>query len=154
MLTVLDSSIFSSPAQTLVNPVNTAGVSGKGLALEFKRWFPQNQRLLLSRIGTEFRIGDILLWCPPYSPVWIVNFPTKTTWKQPSKLQYIEMGLERLQAAMKFQNSYRRIESLAFPLLGCGLGGLKREDVQPLIEEFAVSCPVPVYLHVFGDDHQ
>ena len=61
MLTYLSSSIWASPAQTLVNTVNVVGAMGKGIALEFKRKYPdmyQRYRELCE--AKEFKAG--MLW--------------------------------------------------------------------------------------------
>ena len=124
--------IFTSKCNYLVNPVNTIGVMGKGLALQFKQHFPKNflqyQRacnngsLIPGRILINYENGK-----------YIVNFPTKKHWKDDSKLEYIISGLNNLKRNA-IENS---IKSIAFPPLGYGLGKLSWEKVEPLILDFA-----------------
>lgn len=125
-------SIFDLDVEALVNPVNCVGVSGAGLAREFGRRFPDNDRLykqacasgritpgrgLITETGTE-------------SPRYIVNFPTKRHWRNPSRLEDIETGLANLHRELRRRN----IRSVAMPALGAGLGGLQWHEVQRLIE--------------------
>jgi len=127
MLTYVTGDLFESPAQTLVNTVNTVGVMGKGIALRFKQIYPEMfakyQELCESG---QFTIGQLYLWRTPNK--WVLNFPTKEHWRRPSKLQYIEAGLE------KFVEGYQDagISSIAFPPLGCGNGELDFDEVRPL----------------------
>jgi O-acetyl-ADP-ribose deacetylase (regulator of RNase III) len=125
-----DWTVFDPPVQTIVNTVNCVGVMGKGLALEVKKRFPVvylKYRRACER-GT-LDIGKLQLVKTPAT--WILNFPTKRHWRFPSKLADIEAGLK------KFASTYKRrgITSVAFPPLGCGAGGLKWEDVKPVMEK-------------------
>ena len=142
MIVYLRTSIFVSPAQTLVNTVNTVGVMGKGIAKEFRSRFPQmfsEYRHLCE--GKELNTGDLHLWRGESN--WVLNFPTKTTWRRPSKIEYIEKGLE------KFVSSYRElgITSASFPPLGCGNGNLDWEQVNPIMHFHLSKCDIPIYIH-------
>ncbi|MCB4805632.1 O-acetyl-ADP-ribose deacetylase (regulator of RNase III) [Methylobacterium brachiatum] len=142
MITYLRTSLFESPAQTLVNTVNTVGVMGKGIAKEFKDRYPamyaEYRRVCMNG---ELTIGRLQLWRG--NDHWILNFPTKTTWRQPSKIAYLERGLET------FSKSYKQmgISSVAFPPLGCGNGNLDWWDVKPLMENFLQPLEITVYIH-------
>ena len=120
MITYIDSSVFDSPAQTLVNTVNTVGVMGKGIAKEFKSRYPimykEYRRLCDDK---QLQVGNLHLWRSDNR--WVLNFPTKTTWRRPSELAYVEQGLH------KFVNYYMDlgISSISFPPLGCGNGNLE-----------------------------
>lgn len=142
MLNYVATNLFSSPAQTLVNTVNTVGVMGKGIAVEFKERYPDMFRAYqkLCKNGT-LDIGKLHIWRA--SDHWIVNFPTKTTWKKPSELQYIKDGLET------FVNCYRemKISSISFPPLGCGNGNLEWKNVKPVMEAYLRNLEIPVYIH-------
>jgi O-acetyl-ADP-ribose deacetylase (regulator of RNase III) len=146
MLTYRDDSIFDSPAQTLVNTVNTVGVMGKGLALAFKQRYPQMYPIYRQRCreGT-FTVGRLQLWRGPDH--WVLNFPTKEHWANPSRLPYLEAGLDR------FLKTYvgQQITSIAFPRLGCTNGGLDWEgQVRPLMESRLRDVPIPVYIHLWA----
>lgn len=135
-------SIFTSNAQTVVNTVNTVGIMGKGLAAEFKKRYPdmyERYRELCKK--GEFKIGQLWLW--KATDQWILNFPTKQHWRQPSKISYVEAGLQ------KFVETYqaRGITEISFPRLGCGNGGLDWKDVKPLMEHYLKRLPINVYVH-------
>ncbi|MGB7589902.1 MAG: macro domain-containing protein [Terriglobia bacterium] len=126
-----DWTVFDAPVQTIVNTVNCVGVMGKGLALEVKNRFPVVYLKYRKACESEtLDIGKLQLVKTPAT--WILNFPTKRHWRFPSKLADIEAGLK------KFAWTYKRrgITSVAFPPLGCGAGGLKWEDVRPLMEKY------------------
>lgn len=138
MITYLKGDIFSSPAQVLVNTVNTVGVMGKGVALEFKKRYPEMfsayERVCKAK---QLEIGKLFLWKGPEK--WVLMFPTKVHWRNPSKIEYIEAGLQ------KFSATYadKGITSAAFPRLGCGNGGLDWKQVQPLMEQYLKICQFP-----------
>lgn len=143
MITYLKGDIFSSPAQVLVNTVNTVGVMGKGVALEFKKRYP-DMFYTYERVCSQksLDVGKLLLW--KGEDKWVLMFPTKKHWRNPSRLEYIEAGLQ------KFVSTYadRGITSVAFPRLGCGNGGLDWKFVQPLMERYLKPLPIPVYIYV------
>jgi O-acetyl-ADP-ribose deacetylase (regulator of RNase III) len=122
--------LFDAPVRALVNPVNCVGIMGKGLALTFKTQFPE----MFADYETACRNGKLkpgLLHTWQLSDGrWIVNFPTKSHWKGPSKLEYIDAGLPVLADFIQMN----AIESIAIPALGCGLGGLDWRIVKPRIE--------------------
>jgi O-acetyl-ADP-ribose deacetylase (regulator of RNase III) len=127
--------MFASKAEALVNPVNTVGVMGKGLALAFKKKFPDNfaaYRDAALAPGTMFVFDR-----SPRTPRWIINFPTKRHWRDPSRIEDIRSGLVDFVA----QLVARDIESVAVPALGCGLGGLAWTDVRPLIADACRAIP-------------
>lgn len=116
---VENGNIFNSDCQYLVNPVNTVGVMGKGLALDFKNKFPDNFKKYRKYCKSgEFTVGKLLIISENNKK--IVNFPTKLHWKNKSEINYILEGLEKLKTAIEKYN----IKSIAMPKLGCGLGGL------------------------------
>jgi O-acetyl-ADP-ribose deacetylase (regulator of RNase III) len=133
MITFVTGNLLDAKVEALVNTVNTAGVMGKGLALQFKKAFPANNKAYeaAAKVGNieigkmfVFEAGGIVL------PRYIINFPTKRHWRSPSKLDYIESGLRDLVKLIRD----RKIRSIAIPPLGAGLGGLAWRDVSPLIE--------------------
>lgn len=143
MITYVTGSLFTSPAQVLVNTVNTEGVMGKGIALQFKRAFPEMfaeyQKLCESG---EIAIGK--LWLFKGSPnKWILNFPTKRFWRQPSRIEYLTAGLT------KFVEEFDQLKiySIAFPALGCGNGELDWKEVKPLMEQYLQRLPADIFIH-------
>lgn len=144
MITYVAGSVFSSPAQVLVNTVNTQGVMGKGVAAEFKRIYPE--MFAQYRALCELNKIDVgVLWIYKTSHKWVLNFPTKKHWRNPSKPEYIEAGLR------KFYDKYSQlgIHSIAFPALGCGNGGLDWESVvKPIMEKYLKRLPIDVFIHL------
>lgn len=135
--------ILKSQAQTLINTVNCVGVMGKGIALEFKRRFPD----MFEDYAERCRRKDVKLGIPyvfkTMFPPQIVNFPTKDHWKAVSQISDIEKGLQYLLAHYKEWG----ISSLAIPPLGCGNGQLEWRDIGPLIYKYAKQMNIPVELY-------
>ena len=143
MLKYVKGDIFNSPAQVLVNTVNTVGVMGKGIALSFKKKYPEMFTTYRKACDKhQLIIGKLMLWYGPDH--WILNFPTKEHWRNPSKMEYIEKGL------MAFQRKYAdyNITSIAFPKLGCGNGELDWKQVKPLMERYLKELPIDVYIYL------
>ena len=132
MITYVTGDIFDSSAEALVNPVNTVGVMGKGLARQFKERYPGNYLRYKEACAVgQVRLGRMLI-TPAESqtgPRLIVNFPTKQHWKDRSHLYDIRAGLIDLVRVIRKEH----IRSIAVPALGAGLGGLDWSDVRPLI---------------------
>jgi len=148
MIIYVRTNIFESNAQVLVNTVNTVGVMGKGLAHAFKKLYPDMFKSYQNLCETgQLNVGN--LHCYKTVNKWVLNFPTKKNWRSPSKLEYIEMGLK------KFVSEYDKlgITSVAFPLLGCGNGGLDWErEVKPLMEKYLKTLPIEVFIHTTNKD--
>lgn len=122
--------IFTSKAQTIVNTVNCEGVMGAGIALECRLRYPlMFQRYL--QLCSEGLLSPGKLWIWRSDQRWVLNFPTKTSWKQPSRMEYLEAGLEKLVTTWQQQG----IQSLAFPLLGADRGALPPDHVVALMEQ-------------------
>ena len=144
MITYLEGDLFSSPAQTLVNTVNTVGVMGKGIALEFKKRYPAMYEQYKKYCDDKsLTIGKLMLWRDEPDH-WLLMFPTKTTWRKPSDLSYIEAGLKKFVATY----SDKGITSAALPRLGCGNGGLNWKDLKPLMEQYLEPLSIPCYVYL------
>ena len=133
MITFKQGNLLDAPMEALVNTVNTVGVMGKGIALMFKEAFPENFHTYedASKRG-EVRVGQMFVTESSRleGPRWIINFPSKKHWRNPSKLEWITAGLEDLRRVV----NEKGIHSIALPPLGCGNGGLDWADVRPEIE--------------------
>ena len=134
MITFRQGDIFQDDSEALVNPVNCVGAMGKGLALEFKRKFPDNFR----EYARECRNGrmkpgrmSVFKTYRHEAPHYIINFPTKRDWRNPSRMEDIRAGVQAL--AQEIRN--RGIKSIAIPALGSGLGQLPWEQVRKAIKE-------------------
>jgi O-acetyl-ADP-ribose deacetylase (regulator of RNase III) len=139
--------LLESQAEALVNAVNSVGVMGRGIALQFKEAFPENFKAYAAACKRdEVRPGRMFVFetGAPTGPRYIVNFPTKVHWRGKSRLEYIESGLEALAGEVRERN----IRSIAIPPLGAGLGGLAWSEVRPLIERAMAELPdVDVEVH-------
>lgn len=125
--------LLASPAQALVNTVNTVGVMGKGIALQLKKRFPVNFKIYEKACNAgDVKIGRMLVVRENTleGEKVIINFPTKTEWFKKSQYGYIEEGLKDLVRVI----NECKISSIAIPPLGCGNGGLKWEKVKEMME--------------------
>lgn len=146
-LTIKTGNIFASQSQTLVNTVNCDGVMGAGIALEFKLRLPE----MFDRYAEHCRagrinIGSLWLYKPPADAReqrWALNFPTKRHWKYPSKVAYLEAGLEKFLATYQEKG----IQSIAFPLLGATNGGLDEDESLAVMRRYLSQCDIPVEIY-------
>ena len=147
MITYVIGDIFQSPAKVLVNPVNTAGVMGKGLAHDFKRFYPDMFNLYRDICqDDQFEVGNLLLYKSLHK--WVMNIPTKKHWRAKSRTEYLEAGLKKFTTIYSEYN----IVTISFPALGTGAGGLGWEaDVRPLMEHYLHPLPISVYVHLYDD---
>jgi O-acetyl-ADP-ribose deacetylase (regulator of RNase III) len=140
MLTEEHGDLLKAPADALVNTVNTVGIMGKGLALQFKQAYPGNFRAYEAacRRG-EVHLGKMFTYEIGQldRPRFVINFPTKGHWRSRSNLSDIKAGLVDLRAVIR----QRHIESIAIPPLGCGNRGLDWRDVRPLTVEALADLP-------------
>lgn len=147
MITFRKGNLLDALVEALVNTVNTVGVMGKGIALMFKEAFPQNYQGYAYASGRgEVRIGHMFATESSRleGPRWIINFPTKMHWRNPSQLEWIREGLADLRRVI----IEKEIQSIALPPLGCGNGGLDWAEVRPEIER-VLSGLVDVEVVVF-----
>ena len=133
--------LLESGTEALVNTVNTAGIMGKGIALQFKQAYPQMFRDYerACKAG-EVQLGTVQVFDLgglAGGPRWIINFPTKGHWRAGSRMADIETGLNDLVATIKRLH----IRSIAVPPLGCGNGGLDWNEVRPRIESAFAGLP-------------
>jgi len=147
MIKYLTGNILDSTAQALVNTVNTVGVMGKGIALQFKNQFPNNYKTYKEACDKkELKIGDLLVTEEESllsGKKFIINFPTKTHWRYPSEYDYIEKGL----AALVDVIQEKKIESIAIPPLGSGNGGLDWTEVRAMIENKLQGLDCTIFLY-------
>lgn len=133
---VVQGDMFKSSAQTLINTINCVGAMGKGIALEFKKRYPAmyDRYRQLCKDGL-IQTGKLWLYKADDGK-WILNFPTKQHWRNSSKVEYIEQGLD------KFVKTYKEkgIISIAFPMLGCSNGGLDKNEILPIMQKYLEQC--------------
>ncbi len=135
MINYLKGNILESKAQALVNTVNTMGIMGKGIALQFKKAFPNNFRQYSEACkNNKMVIGKLLVTKDSNlnsGEKIIINFPTKQDWRKPSEYSYIEAGLDDLIKIIKEYN----LKCVAIHPLSSGNGGLEWERVKKIIEK-------------------
>ena len=141
MIKYIESTIFNTDAEALVNTVNCVGVMGAGIALEFKLRYPE----MFAQYKADYDKGIYKVVKVRYFDCGdgkIINFPTKWHFKYPSKLRYIEEGLQN------FCNTYRNngIKKVAFPKLGSNNGGLDWNEVKALMEKYLEPIDAEVYV--------
>ena len=144
--------LLRQQVDAIVNTVNCVGVMGKGIALQFKLKWPENNKHYEKACKAgEVRPGKMLvhhLGALAGKPHYIINFPTKDHWRGKSKIEFIEDGLDDLVKVIQDNN----IRSIAIPPLGCGNGGLRWSDIRPLIEEKLSALSNQLEVHLFEPD--
>ena len=135
MLKFVKGDMFKTWANVRVNTVNCKGVMGKGIALEFKRRYPQ----MFDWYKEECKKGTILpggisLCITEEGPL-VINFATKDHWKDPSRYEWIEKGLKQTRDLIK-NCKYGRDITITIPALGCNNGGLEWRKVKPLMKKY------------------
>lgn len=139
--------LFTLPVQARVNPVNTVGVMGAGLAAQFAARYPGLLEDYKSACASgALRAGTVHTFTlSHFPPRHIINVPTKRHWRQPSTLADVRAGLD----ALAEEIVRLELSSLALPALGCGLGGLAWEPVLQATTEALSGLPDTVAIHLF-----
>ena len=134
--------IFTTKCQTIVNTINCVGIMGAGIAYEFrlrdKEMFESYKLLCADK---KIDIGKLWIYNTKHNSYSkILNFPTKYDWKYPSKIEYLNKGLE------KFVNTYKikGINSIAFPLLGADRGGIDKEVSLQIMKKYLSKCDIDI----------
>jgi O-acetyl-ADP-ribose deacetylase (regulator of RNase III) len=147
MLEFGSGNLLNAEAEALVNTVNTVGVAGKGIALQFRQAYPDNFKAYAAACKRdEVTPGRMFVYDSGKlgDGRYVINFPTKRHWRGGSKLEDVAAGLKDLVRVLR----EREIKSVAIPPLGCGNGGLDWRDVLPLIEQAFTDVP-EVHVIVF-----
>jgi O-acetyl-ADP-ribose deacetylase (regulator of RNase III) len=140
MIELTQGDILKADVEAIVNTVNCVGVMGRGIALQFKKAWPENTKAYERACNQNqvqpgrmfvFETGQLA------NPRYIINFPTKRHWRGASRMEDIEAGLDALVACIREND----IQSIAIPPLGSGLGGLDWQQVKPRIEQAMSALP-------------
>ena len=149
MVNFLDGNMFELKSKYLINTVNCVGVMGKGIALQFKNRYPE----MFIEYKRQCEEGKIDIGLPyiwenndMFDPVTIINLPTKMHWKDPSKLIFIQKGLNWLEEYFKDKPD----SSINMPALGCGCGGLDWDTVKHMIHEQLNPLEATFYVYAPG----
>lgn len=147
MIEVKVGDVMESTAQTLVNTVNCVGIMGKGIALEFKKRFPEMYKDYVRRCKKgDVKLGQPYIYRELTYP-WIINFPTKDHWRSVACLDDIVRGMRYLLDHYKEWG----VTSIAVPPLGCGQGQLEWRVVGPSLYRYLNRMDIPVELYApFG----
>lgn len=140
----INGNIFNSKCQTIVNTVNCVGVMGKGIALVHKLRYPNMYEEYRKHCKNKLiKTGTLWLYNKQQNAPWILSFPTKFHWKYPSKIEWVEQGLQ------KFVETYEKkgITSIAFPLLGTHNGGLDTKEVRNLMNKYLEKCHIDIEIY-------
>ncbi|HEY0176472.1 MAG TPA: macro domain-containing protein [Pedobacter sp.] len=147
MIQFVTGNLLESPADALVNTVNTVGIMGKGIALQFKKQFPANYKSYEKACKNKaLHTGELLIIEEESllgGKKTIINFPTKTDWRKPSEYSYIETGLRELVKTIVERN----IKSIAIPPLGAGNGGLDWNKVKDLMQTYLSDIDSDIYIY-------
>lgn len=144
MINIIKGNIFNTKCQTIVNTVNCVGIMGAGIAYECKLRYPKMfERYTQLCDGKQIQIGK--LWLYHGTDKWILNFPTKIHWKYNSKVEYLQMGLQ------KFNDTYnlKGITSIAFPLLGASNGGIPENISLNIMMEYLSKVDINVEIYEY-----
>ena len=140
--------ILRADVEAIVNTVNCVGVMGRGIALQFKKAWPENfKAYALACKNEEVKPGQMFIFETGQlaNPRFIINFPTKRHWRAASRMEDIESGLRALVVDIKKYN----IKSIAIPPLGAGLGGLDWVQVRQKIEQVMGELPAEVQVYIY-----
>ena len=161
-LSIFRGDMFFSKMHTLTVSVNIVGIMGKGLASRAKYQFPdvyvyyqdlcRNKRLLMGKpflykreTSLDYLLADEPTTLKNINGVtWFLLFPTKKHWRENADFAAIEQGMQWLKAKYKEE----KIESLAIPALGCGLGKLDWKDVGPMLCKYLKTFDIPIQLYI------
>ena len=147
MIHYKSANLLESDAEALVNTVNTMGIMGKGIALQFKNQYPNNYKLYAAACkAKEVQVGKLFVTEESSllsGKKTIINFPTKTEWRKPSEYSYIETGLQDLVKLIREKN----IKSIAIPPLGAGNGGLDWIKVKTIMEQYLYNINCDIYIY-------
>lgn len=161
MIVLLHGDLLEAKADVLVNPVNTKGVMGKGIARQFKQRFPrmyESYRRACLRGEVYIKIINGKLKYKPHvykqDDFLIINLPTKTDWRLPSRYEYVVAGLRWIKVNFDKLSKFlgRPIETIAMPLLGCGCGGLNKQRVFEIIVKELYNLPCDIYIYSLNKD--
>lgn len=141
--------IWDSEAECIVIPVNCFMVCGAGLAKEAYRRYKEDidsfwnigcQKIPLT-VGSYYHLEAI-------DGKHLMFFTTKYDWRHPSQYNWIEDGLKSWSENAKNGEFNWMYNSIAFPILGGGLGKLYPEKVKDIMKKYLNTVSYP-YIEVW-----
>jgi len=149
MLEIRKGNLFQSSCNALVNPINCFGVMGSGLAYEFRLRYPEMYQKYVKLCEVkQIQIGKLWIYNASDGKI-IVNFPTKYHWKYPSKIEYLEKGLQNFLVTYK----QKGITSVAFPVLGAENGKIPLHISLEIMKKFLENLDIKVEIYIFDKDY-
>lgn len=143
MLYFVSGNFWDQPADIRVNTVNCVGVSGKGVALQFKKAHPEMYQAYRAACERgEVQPGRLHIFDVSDSYK-IVNFPTKRHWRDNSRYDDIDLGLKALQELLRALGKV----TVTLPALGCGHGGLDWNRIRRRITVFLGDLEAEIYVY-------
>lgn len=143
MIETVEGDLFEAKAEVLVNAVNCDGVMGKGIAKTFKDRYPQMfWEYREACLKGKLQPGGIWTWANPdylVFPAYILNMTTKRHWHDKSRREWVTHGL----CHPAYRVKELGVKTVAMPAVGCGLGGLRWQDMEPHIHR--------ILGHMLGD---
>lgn len=136
MLEFTNGDMFERDFDIRVNTINCVGTAGAGVALAFKRRYPEMHKeyVDLCKLG-KIKPGAMWVWKDDtFAGEVVVNFPTKRHWKENSRYEDIESGLQALKDYLDALGQDG--VTVAIPALGCGHGNLDFKIVKKMIEKY------------------
>ena len=147
MINIIRGNIFNTNCECIVNTINCVGFMGKGIALEMSIRYPEMEQVYKQMCSEgEIQVGKLWLFRPATEKKKVLNFPTKYDYKMPSKIEYIESGLQY------FVDNYKHygIKSIAFSLLGATNGKLKPEQSLAIMKKYLSGIPdLHIEIYIF-----
>lgn len=111
---------------------NCAGSMGAGIAVEFKKRWPDMYEAYRQRCKDgQFQPGDVFVWEAPDRVIF--NLGTQKTWRTKATLAAIEASLTKMLEVA----ATKRIARIGLPRIGAGYGGLAWEEVRELMTSVA-----------------
>ncbi len=141
MITFKTGDIWTTEMCTIVIPVNCVGVMGAGLAKQFADRFP-DEVIIYKHFLKDGYLSPGQPTISYTKPKNFILFATKYHWRNESKIGWIDNGIVQID---KFPNF--GLESIAFPALGCGCGGLDWAKVKDIMVSRLSSFSIPIEIY-------
>lgn len=149
MLIEVSGDILLSHAQAIAHGIAPNDHMDRGLSLALRERWPSMAKDFRHYCHTQHpRPGTTWAW-KSSDGLLIVNLLTQEAapdeHQRPGRArpEYVNHALRELGLWVKKEN----ISSLALPRLATGVGGLKWEEVQPLIEQHLGQLPIPIFVY-------
>lgn len=136
MVNFTQGDIFAGGHEAIVCTVNTVGVMGKGVALDFKNRLPGHCKTYFDACKRgDLGPGGVLI--SGLNNPRVLFAATKFHWRNPSEYEWVWLTMTGIKGLMRQHN----IQDIGIPALGCGNGGLDwvkvREGAKALFSDMS-----------------